>query len=155
VSSKEKPPEILIGALLRVPAQEVHRRIIAGLNEAGFEELRLPHIAVFQYPGPEGCRPGELAERAGMSKQAMNQLLQSLEELGYIRRNDDAGDRRARVVRFTKRGRAAWDKIYEILIQVETEWRAALGDRHFEQLKRLLLEVWECGLFSKPQDKDQ
>lgn len=153
MSSSEASKEILIGALLRVPAQAIHRRIIAGLNEAGFGELRLPHIAVFQYPGPEGCRPGELAERAGMSKQAMNQLLQSLEHLGYIRRNDDAGDRRARVVRFTKRGRAAWGKIYEILIQVETEWRTALGDKHFDQLKTLLLKLWESSLISKPEEK--
>jgi hypothetical protein len=32
-------------------------------------------LAVLQFPGPDGVRPGMLAERAGMSKQAMNQLL--------------------------------------------------------------------------------
>jgi hypothetical protein len=73
---------MLIGALLRVPAQAIHRRIISGLNLAGFEELRVPHMAVLQYPGPDGVRPGLLAERAGMSKQAMNQLLRSMEGFG-------------------------------------------------------------------------
>jgi hypothetical protein len=77
--------DILIGALLRVPSQAIHRRIIADLNRAGFDELRLPHIAVLQFPGPDGVRPGTLAERAGMSKQAMNQLLGSLEALGAPR----------------------------------------------------------------------
>jgi DNA-binding MarR family transcriptional regulator len=146
MSSIELPPPALIGALLRVPAQAIHRRLIAGLNDAGFEDLRLPHIAVFQYPGPDGCRPGELAERAGMSKQAMNQLLQSLEQLGYVRRNDDDGDGRARIVHFTRRGKAAWDKICEILVEVEAEWRARLGDRQFDQLKKLLHKVWVSGL---------
>lgn len=153
MSSTEQPGGMLIGALLRVPAQAIHRRIIAGLNDAGFGELRLPHMAVFQYPGPDGCRPGELAERAGMSKQAMNQLLQSLEELGYVRRTSDAGDGRARVVRLTKRGRAAWDTIHDVLRQVETEWRATLGDKHFKQLKMLLLEVWESSLISTTHDQ--
>jgi DNA-binding MarR family transcriptional regulator len=137
---------VLIGALLRVPAQAIHRRLVAGLNEAGFEDLRMPHIAVFQYPGPDGCRPSELAERAGMSKQAMNQLLQSLQQLGYIRRSDAKEDGRARIVHFTKRGQAVWDRIHQILVQIETEWRETLGDRQFEQLKKLLAKVWGSGL---------
>ena len=74
----------LIGALLRVPAQAIHRRLIAALNDAGYDELRLPHIVVFQYPGPDSMRAGVLAERVGMSKQAMNQLLGSLEGFGYL-----------------------------------------------------------------------
>ena len=49
-----------------------------------------------QYPGPDGVRPGELAERAGISKQAMNQLLKSLERLGYIAREDAPDEGRAR-----------------------------------------------------------
>ena len=107
--------EMLIGALLRVPAQAIHRRIIRELNAAGFEELRVPHMAVLQFPSPDGVRPGLLAERAGMSKQAMNQLLRSLEGLGYLARSDSPDEGRARIVRLTKRGRAAYAKIHEIL----------------------------------------
>ena len=76
--------------------QAIQRRIIKELNAAGFEELRVPHMAVLQFPGPDGVRPGVLAERAGMSKQAMNQLLRSLEGLGYIVRSDAPGEGRAR-----------------------------------------------------------
>lgn len=144
MSRLEAPP--LIGALLRVPAQAIHRRLIKDLNDAGFQDLRQPHIAVLSYPSPEGCRPGELAERAGLSKQAMNQLLQSLENLGYIRRSSDDSDGRARVVHFTDRGRAAWNKIYHILLEIEEEWRATLGAREFDRLKKLLRDVWVSDL---------
>lgn len=143
--SKLEPPP-LIGALLRLPSQAIHRRLISDLNKAGFDDLRLPHIAVLQYPDPDGSRPSELAERAGISKQAMNQLLQSLEQLGYIQRVPDERDRRARIVRFSKRGRSAWNKIYEILVEIESEWRATLGATHFDQLKGLLYEVWASDL---------
>jgi DNA-binding MarR family transcriptional regulator len=139
-------PPPLIGALLRVPAFAIHRQIIARLNAAGFSDLRVPHIAIFTYPGADGYRPGELAERAGMSKQAMNQLLQSLERLGYIRRDDAEDDGRARVVRFTERGHAAWDEILEILADIESDWRRTLGDQRFDQLKELLQEVCVSGL---------
>jgi DNA-binding MarR family transcriptional regulator len=137
---------MLIGALLRVPAQAIHRRLINGLNAAGFEELRLPHMAVLQFPGPDGVRPGMLAERAGMSKQAMNQLLRSLEALGYIARSDAPDERRARIVHLTRRGRAAYAKIHEILRDIEREWSAELGRGDFTRLKGLLLRVWESPL---------
>jgi len=137
---------MLIGALLRVPAQAIHRRIIRELNAAGFDELHLPHIAVLQFPGPDGVRPGILAERAGMSRQAMNQLLRSLEGLGYIVRSDAPGEGRARIVRFTKRGRAAYSKVHDILGDIEREWSVELGPKRFAQLKELLMRVWESPL---------
>ena len=141
-----KTEDMLIGALLRVPSQAIHRRIIHELNAAGFEELRVPHMAVLQFPGPDGVRPGTLAERAGVSKQAMNQLLRSLEALGYIIRSDGPDGGRARIIRLTKRGRAAYAKIYEILQNIECEWSAQLGPTRFRQLKELLLRVWESPL---------
>src|SRR5690242_6702890 len=138
--------EMLIGALLRVPAQAIHRRIINDLNAAGFGDLRVPHMAVLQFPGPDGVRPGVLAERACVSKQAMNQLLRSLDALGYLVRSDASDEGRARMVHLTKRGRAAYVKIHEILRDIEREWIAELGPRHFTQLKGLLLRVWESPL---------
>jgi DNA-binding MarR family transcriptional regulator len=145
-SSTDKTKDMLIGALLRVPGQAIQRRIINELNTAGFEELRMPHMAALQFPGPDGVRPGMLAERAGMSKQAMNQLLGSLEALGYIVRSDAPNEGRARVVRLTKRGHAAYAKVHEILRDIEREWSAELGPKHFAELKELLLRVWESPL---------
>jgi len=138
--------DMLIGALLRAPAQAIHRRIIKELNAAGFDELRMPHMAVLQFPGPDGVRPGMLAERAGMSKQAMNQLLRSLEGLGYIVRSDAPDQGRTRIIHFTKRGRDAYSKIHAILHDIEREWRAELGPKRFAQLKELLSRVWESPL---------
>jgi DNA-binding MarR family transcriptional regulator len=149
MSRPPSPPaakQMLIGALLRVPAQAIHRRIISELNAAGFEELRVPHMAVLQYPSPDGVRPGVLAERAGMSKQAMNQLLRSLEALGYLARSDVPDEGRARIVRLTRRGRAAYAKMHDILREIERNWSAELGPQQFARLKELLLRVWESPL---------
>ena len=137
---------MLIGALLRYPARAVQRRLIQGLNEAGFDDLRNPHMAVLQYPGPDGVRPTVLAERAGVSKQAMNQLLMSLERLGYIERHSAPEAGRARVIRLTERGRAALALLETLLVNVEDEWREVLGQERFAQLKSILQEVWESPL---------
>ena len=137
---------MLIGALLRVPAQAIHRRIISELNAAGFQELRLPHMAVLQYPGPDGVRPTTLAERAGMSRQAINQLLRSLEGYGYVERADAPDEGRARTVHFTKRGRAAYAKVVDILRGIERDWSGELGPADFARLKELLIRVWDSRL---------
>lgn len=141
-----KTEDMLIGALLRVPAMAIQDRLIRDLNAAGFEGLILPHMKVFQFPGPDGVRPTALAERSGMSKQAMNKLLGSLEDLGYLVRKDAAEEGRARLVRFTKRGHAAYAKIMDILRTIEREWDAELGSKDFAELKRLLFRVWESPL---------
>ncbi len=137
---------MLIGALLRVPAQAIQRRIINELNAAGFKGLTIAHMAALQFPSPDGVRPGVLAERAGMSKQAMNRLLGSLEDLGYLVRSDAPDEGRARIVHFTKRGRAAYAKMLDLLGDIERDWRAELGSKDFDQLKELLFRVWESPL---------
>lgn len=137
---------MLIGALMRVPAEAIQRRIIRELNAAGFKELSLPHMALLRYPGPDGERPGVLAERAGMSKQAMNRLLGTLEDFGYLVRSDAPDEGRARMVRFTKRGHAAWAKALEVLREIEREWAVELGQKDFAKLKEILYRVWESPL---------
>ena len=141
-----KTEDMRIGALLRVPAQAIQRRIIKELKAAGFKGLRTPHMAVLQFPGPDGVRPGTLAERAGMSKQAMNQLLRSLERLGYIVRSDASDEGRARIIRLTKRGHATYSQICEILLDIEREWSDELGPKRFAHLKELLFRIWDSPL---------
>jgi DNA-binding MarR family transcriptional regulator len=147
---QENPPvktrDMLIGALLRVPAECIQRRIVRELNAAGFTELSMPHMALLRFPSPDGARPGVLAERAGMSKQAMNRLLGSLEDLGYLVRSGAPDEGRARIVHFTKRGHAAYAKALQALRTIEREWSAELGPKDFAQLKELLFRVWESPL---------
>src|SRR4051812_25211419 len=96
------PP--LIGALLRIPWEAVQRRTLERLHEHGFADLDAAHLNVFQYPGPQGARPSELAARLRISKQALNYLLGQLERLGYLERRPDPDDLRSKRVALTPRG---------------------------------------------------
>lgn len=130
--------EPLIGALLHAVWAEARARISAALTDAGYTDLLPAHLMVLQYPGPDGERPSTLARRAGMSKQAMNQLLRSLEQLGYIERVPDAHDGRARIVRVTERGARAMTTIRDSVAELEHEWAAALGGARFAEFKSTL-----------------
>src|ERR687889_683929 len=71
-----------VGALLRRPAVVVRHEVMDSLRAAGYHDVLPAHLGVFQHPGPDGQRPGVLAQRTQASKQAMNHLLHQLETGG-------------------------------------------------------------------------
>lgn len=111
------------------------------LHERGFADFDVAHLIVFQYPGPQGMRPSDLAARLRITKQALNYLLGQLETLGYLKRQADPHDLRAKRVALTKRGTSAIGVIREAVGEMETEWAQQLGPRRFAQLRTLLLDI--------------
>ena len=111
------------------------------LHERGFDDLDAAHLNVFQYPGPQGTRPSELADRLRISKQALNHLLGGLERLGYLERQPHPVDRRSKRVALTQRGVAAVAVIRDAVADVETTWAKQLGPKRFDQLRGLLIEL--------------
>lgn len=135
------PP--LIGALLRMPWDAVQRRMLERLHEHGFDDLDAAHLIVFQYPGPQGARPSDLAGRLRVTKQALNHLLGRLERLGYLERRPDPDDLRARRVALTARGVAAIGVIRGAVAEMEAAWSQQLGEERFAELRTLLLDLNE------------
>jgi DNA-binding MarR family transcriptional regulator len=135
------PP--LIGALLRIPREAVQQHMLERLHERGFDDLDAAHLNVFQYPGPQGARPTELAARLRISKQALNYLLGELERLDYLERRPDPDDLRSKRVALTGRGTSAVHVIRDAVGEVEAAWAQELGPKRFAQLRGLLLELNE------------
>jgi DNA-binding MarR family transcriptional regulator len=133
------PP--LIGALLRMPWEAVLQHMLERLHERGFDDLDTAHLNVFQYPGPQGARPSDLATRLRMSKQALNYLLGELERLGYLERRPDPDDLRSKRVALTRRGVSAIRVIREAVEEMEATWAGNLGHTRFGQLRTLLLDL--------------
>jgi len=94
---------------------------------------------VLRFPPPENERPVDLAQRAGMTKQAMNYLLVQLEELGYVRRSPGEGS--GRRISLTDKG---W-KVAQIqratVRAVEREWARKMGTRRFDTFQAVLKEL--------------
>jgi DNA-binding MarR family transcriptional regulator len=133
------PP--LIGALLRMPVDAVHRRMLERLHRHGFTDFDSSHLIVFQWPGPDDARPSELAARLQISKQAVNYLLGQLEQRGYLERRPDPHDQRGKRITVTERGRSAIGVIRDAVDEVETAWAEQIGAERVAQLKALLLDL--------------
>ena len=142
-AEEQFPGPPLIGALLRMPWEVVQHRMLERLHERGFDDLDAAHLNVFQYPGPQGARPSELAARLRISKQALNYLLGELERLDYLERRPDPDDQRSNRVALTPRGASAINVIREAVGEMEATWTQRLGAKRFAELRGLLLELNE------------
>lgn len=78
-------------------------QIVEGVVGAGYP-VKPKHSAVFAQIDPNGSRASDLARSAGMTSQAMGELIDELEGLGYVVRRPDPTDGRAKLVVLTELG---------------------------------------------------
>ena len=130
--------------LLGLAARSLTTQLAERLSEAGFGDQRLAHNAVFANVPPEGIRLTDLAERAGMTKQAMAELVDDLERLGYLRRRPDPSDGRARLIEFNERGWAAVRAALAAFEDMDAEIESRIGVERLHQLRRTLEMIADC-----------
>ena len=83
----------------------------------------------------------ELAQRAGITKQAISQLVRELEVRGYVEQVPDLTDTRAKIVRLTKRGVALHAAVAEVRLELQAIALAKLGKSRVSRLRRDLIEL--------------
>jgi DNA-binding MarR family transcriptional regulator len=127
-----------IGILFQQLARDFERRARATLRERGHTGLQPSHQVIFASIGVEGARLTELAARAGMTKQAMGQLVDDLERLGYVERIPDPADGRAKIVRLTEAGRAFLEDAAEVVAGIWRHYAGLLGERELARLQSAL-----------------
>lgn len=97
-------------------------------NLAARAQVSAAHIHITRHLAREGSRLTELAERAGMTKQAMGALVDQCEAWGLVTRGPDPLDARARRVLFTADGLAWLDAFRGAVTQAEREFRGSVGN---------------------------
>ena len=130
-----------LSRLLREFSRDFERRIWRGLAERGHPDIRPSHSAVFSNLGLGAVRVTELAERAQVTQQAMGKMLKELERLGYIARDVDSSDKRARDIKLTSRGVQLASDSLEVVEEVRAAYAAKVGDEALSELENRLRDV--------------
>ncbi len=115
-------------------------QIVDGVVGAGFPQ-KPSHSAVFAQIKPEGSRLTDLARGANMTPQAMGELVDELEQMGYLVRRPDPTDRRAKLILLTDKGHACIAAGIATIHNLEDKVTATLGERGHRQLHRLLQKL--------------
>jgi DNA-binding MarR family transcriptional regulator len=130
-----------IGRLLLNAQRNYSLQALRKLRERGHDGLSLTHTNLLAHLDVAGTRITALAERVGVTKQAIGSLLGELEAKGYVRREVDPHDRRAAVITYTAAGRDFLQDAHEVKREIEAAYTAALGERGMHQLRQLLAQL--------------
>jgi len=143
MKSTTPPPERLpIGQLL-VNLLRLFRAELASRGETGtdVEGIRPAHLQVFGVIKANGSRLTELADSAGLSLSSMAELVDDLESLGYVQRQPDPSDRRAKLVGLTPSGWRAIRTGRAIIEHIEHDWGSRIGDQRFATMCRSMQDL--------------
>lgn len=115
----------------------IHRITARGIERPTLE-LNVRHRLVLQALGLEGARTiAAIGQQLGLTPSTMTGIVDRLEDLGLLRRERDANDRRATLLHLTRKGQAAFKR--------EVDFYRAIVDGLLEATeapeKPLVLEV--------------
>ncbi len=138
-SSRDRTKERLaVGQLLVRLLREFRDDLAAPRAEAGYGDVREPHLQIFGSIRVGGVRLTELADRAQLSLAATSELVNDLEQLGYLTRRPDPADGRAKLIDLTKRGHALMADAGARVADIERRWSELVGERNFAQMCRTM-----------------
>jgi DNA-binding MarR family transcriptional regulator len=132
---------IPLGVLLSAAERALAIELEDGLRAAGYHDLRAAHAQVFVAIDSSGSRLTDLAARAGMTKQAMGELVRYLEQHDYLNVEPDSRDRRAKVIRPTVRGWSAHQTSIALLAESDRRLGERLGDQALRDLRAQLTRI--------------
>jgi DNA-binding MarR family transcriptional regulator len=127
-----------IGRLLLQAQRTFNNQAIEKLRQRGYQGLGVAHTALLPHLDLDGTRITVLAERAGMTKQGMGQLVADLERQGLVTRKPDPADGRATLVQFTDAGWAYLRDAHEVKKELEADYAQILGASGLAELRSLL-----------------
>ena len=132
---------IPLPALLDDLADAGFREFRERLADAGHPTIRQGHGCVFRFVDEEGSRLTDLAERSGLTKQAVGEVVADLEGLGYLERAPDPQDGRAKLIKLTERGGDALETGRAIFAEMERDWAERYGTERLAVMRELLEEM--------------
>jgi DNA-binding MarR family transcriptional regulator len=98
-----------------------------------FPDIRLPHLQIWGNVGIDGVRLTALAERANLSLAACSELVNELQDAGYLERRPDPSDGRAKLIYPTAKGRRLLDEAGRVVAEVENHWRNLCPPGEFDR----------------------
>jgi DNA-binding MarR family transcriptional regulator len=131
-----------LATLMFISYRAMDDRVVRAMREAGYD-ITVAQARLAQRIADGGSRLTDLAESAQVTKQTASLLVAALEREGIVERVPDPDDGRARLIRFTDRGRAASQRAMEVVMGVEREWTEHLGPELAGQLREGLLRLRE------------
>lgn len=112
--------------------------VVARLSLRGYVDFPFASASLLWLLDEGGTRSTLLAQRAGVTKQAMSQLVRLMERQGYLEQVADPSDTRAKVVRMTPRGEAVKTACVEVREELNQSIARMVGGEEAREMESYL-----------------
>jgi DNA-binding MarR family transcriptional regulator len=137
----DSPPVPLPAVLSQLKTLAV-KDMFGRMAVEGFGDVREGHGCVFGFIDLEnGSRLTDLAERSGLTKQAVGEAVAELERKGYLERVPDPEDGRAKIIKLTQRGVDAALTGRRLFAEIEIDWAERYGEERVASLRECAEEI--------------
>jgi DNA-binding MarR family transcriptional regulator len=135
---------LAIGQLLVRLLTQFRRELLAPARDRGYADIRAAHLQIFGNLGVDGIRLTALAARSQLSLAATSELIDDLQQLGYLERRPDPSDGRAKLICPTPRGRQALNAAGDRVAEIEHHWAELAGRADFDAACRTLQHLLDA-----------
>lgn len=135
-----------LGTVVRHLLWSTNREFFTSLQDAGISFSQLKCLGLLA-EADEQLTLGALSEATGLSLPAISRAIDGLVQRSEVKRTEDPGDRRSKLLTVTARGRATYERLASVraagvrrfVEELEPEERATLGAALAPIVERLAL----------------
>ena len=125
-------------ALVDRANRALQSHMVEAAHRRGHPEVRQSHNAVFATLLESGNRATDMADRAGITRQSMGEIVREMVDLGILEMRPDPDDRRAKLVTYSEHGLEFARDGYQHLIDLEKRFAEEFGEEEYEQARKVL-----------------
>lgn len=151
-------PDVSVDAASSLPialhslSGRFEQHLMEAATALGHQGLRRSFAQVLLFLSDNGTRIVDMARWQGVSKQAISQIAQTIEDAGYISRRTDSSDRRSRRLVFTTQGQQLIRDCVLLMDALDAELANILGSTDFQRLDTHLAQLHEGLNLQRPSD---
>jgi len=109
----------------------------------GHTEIQPAHNAVYATLPPEGARSADMAQRSGITRQSMGEIIRDMVAAGSLEMVPDPTDGRAKIVKWTEHGKKVASDGYDHIVELDKVFREKFGDEDVDTTYRVMLGIIE------------
>jgi len=144
--SSPKPDRKPLIALVHNADKAFQAHMVRSAHERGRPDIKPAHNFLFAILGDDGDRAASLAQRAGITRQSMGEVIRDLVDLGILEMAPDPQDGRAKIVRYTPEGKRFASEGFRHLRELERVFEEEFGEEYEatrEVLERVVVVLGE------------
>ena len=136
-----RPDFLPMIALVEKAARALKVDMLRHAHTLGHTKIQTSHNAVFATLPPEGARSADMAQRAGITRQSMGEIIRDMVALGFLEMVPDPTDGRAKIVKWSDYGKKVASGGYDHIIELDRVFREKFGDADVDTTYRVLQEI--------------